>query len=200
MNGASKGTSGVVDLGTVITSHAKHKLTTTNGTATSASGTITYVESLTGTTTATDGDLSLTATRKTITVPSAPGTLNTTATTAQNTAASEALSGSITLHKVAKTGTYSDLIGTPTIPTVNNSTISIQKGGTAVDSFTTNASSAKTINIPNELPSYSSSDSGKILSVNSSGALVWITPAQIYSGSGTPSNSTGNNGDIYVQS
>ena len=200
MNGASKGTSGVVDLGTVITSHAKHKLTTTNGTATSASGTITYVESLTGTTTATDGDLSLTATRKTITVPSAPGTLNTTATTAQNTAASEALSGSITLHKVAKTGTYSDLIGTPTIPTVNNSTISIQKGGTAVDSFTTNASSAKTINIPNELPSYSSSDSGKVLSVNSSGQLVWITPAQIYSGSGTPSNSTGNNGDIYVQS
>ena len=45
-----------------------------------------------------------------------PGTLNTTATTAQSTSSSEALSGDITLHKVAKTGTYSDLIGTPTIP------------------------------------------------------------------------------------
>ena len=86
------------------------------------------------------------------------------------------------------------------VPTVNNSTITIQKGGSTVDTFTTNASSAKSINIPNELPSYSSSDSGKILSVNSSGNLVWLTPAAIRSGSGTPSNSTGNNGDIYIQS
>lgn len=45
-----------------------------------------------------------------------PGTLNTTATTAQSTSSSEALSGSVTLHKVAKTGTYNDLIGKPTIP------------------------------------------------------------------------------------
>ena len=45
-----------------------------------------------------------------------PGTLNTTATTAQSTASSEALSGNITLHKIAKTGTYSDLIGKPSIP------------------------------------------------------------------------------------
>lgn len=182
-----------------LTEHAKHKLTATNGTATSASGTITYVESLTGTNTATDGNLTVTATRKTVTIPSAPGTLKTNNSTAQTTSASESLTGTINLHKVAKTGTYSDLIGTPTIPTVNNSTISIQKGGTAVDSFTTNASSGKTINIPNELPSYSSSDSGKILSVNSSGALVWITPSYVYSGSSAPSNSIGNNGDIYLQ-
>jgi len=50
------------------------------------------------------------------TIPAAPGTLDTTQTTAQSTSASEALSGSVKLHKVAKTGTYSDLIGTPTIP------------------------------------------------------------------------------------
>lgn len=49
---------------------------------------------------------------------------------------------------VAKTGDYNDLINKPTIPTVNNSTITIQKNGTTVDSFTTNASSAKSINIP----------------------------------------------------
>ena len=42
-----------------------------------------------------------------------PGTLNTNNSTAQTASASEALSGSISLHKVAKTGTYSDLIGTP---------------------------------------------------------------------------------------
>ena len=81
----------------------------------------------------------------------------------------------------------------------NDSTITIQKGGSTVDTFTTNAASNKTINIPNELPSYLSSDSGKILSVNSSGQLVWITPAIIYTGSGEPSNSTGNDGDIYLQ-
>lgn len=55
------------------------------------------------------------------TIPSAPGTLNTTATTAQATNASEALSGSVTLHKVAKTGTYSDLIGAPSLATVATS-------------------------------------------------------------------------------
>ena len=63
------------------------------------------------------GDVSLS-------IPSAPGTLNTTATTAQSTNSSEALSGSITLHKVAKTGAYSDLIGTPTIPTISTDIIS----------------------------------------------------------------------------
>ena len=51
------------------------------------------------------------------------------------------------MHKVAKTGTYSDLIGKPTIPTVNDSTITIQMNGSTVDSFTTNASSGKTINL-----------------------------------------------------
>ena len=52
------------------------------------------------------------------TIPSAPGTLKTNNTTAQTASASESLSGTINLHKVAKTGIYSDLIGTPTIPTV----------------------------------------------------------------------------------
>lgn len=51
------------------------------------------------------------------TIPAAPGTLKTNNTAAQTASASEALSGTINLHKVAKTGTYSDLIGTPTIPT-----------------------------------------------------------------------------------
>ena len=50
-----------------------------------------------------------------------PGTLNTTATTAQSTSASEALSDTVTLHKISKTGTYSDLIGTPTLATVATS-------------------------------------------------------------------------------
>ena len=32
------------------------------------------------------------------------------------------------------------------------------------------------------------------------GALSWVRPAVIYSGSAVPSNSIGNNGDVYLQS
>lgn len=76
-------------------------------------------------------------------------TLKTDNTTAQSTSSSEAIAGSgtINLHKVSKTGSYDDLLNKPTIPTVNNSTITIQKNSTTVDSFTTNAASGKTINI-----------------------------------------------------
>lgn len=48
------------------------------------------------------------------TIPSAPGTLVTNNSTAQTASSGESLSGTINLHKIAKTGTYSDLIGTPT--------------------------------------------------------------------------------------
>ena len=48
---------------------------------------------------------------------------------------------------VAKTGSYNDLTDKPTIPTVNNKTITIQKNSTTVDSFTLNQSTDKTINI-----------------------------------------------------
>ena len=87
-------------------------------------------------------------------IPSAPGTLNTTASTAQTTSASEALSGNITLHKVAKTGTYSDLIGTPTIPTVP----------TNVSSFTNDANYVKYVLCANEAAynAISNKDSGTL--------------------------------------
>ena len=49
-------------------------------------------------------------------VPSAPGTLNTTNSSALATNASESLAGTIQLHKVAKTGRYTDLLSKPTIP------------------------------------------------------------------------------------
>lgn len=47
-----------------------------------------------------------------------PGTLKTTNTTAQATNASEPLTGTVNLHKVAKTGSYNDLLDRPTIPDV----------------------------------------------------------------------------------
>lgn len=44
-------------------------------------------------------------------------------------------------------GSYNDLTDTPTIPTVNNATLTIQKNGTTVKTFTANASSNVTANI-----------------------------------------------------
>ena len=52
------------------------------------------------------------------------------------------------LATVATSGSYNDLTDTPTIPTVNDSTITINANGAYVDSFTLNQSSDKTINIP----------------------------------------------------
>ena len=44
------------------------------------------------------------------------------------------------LSKVATSGSYNDLSNTPTIPTVNNGTLTIQKNGTTVQTFTANQS------------------------------------------------------------
>lgn len=84
------------------------------------------------------------------TIPSAPGTLKTNATTAQTASASEALSGTITLHKISKTGTYSDLIGKPTIPTkvsdlTNDSNFTSNTG--TITSVKTTAGAHTTINV-----------------------------------------------------
>lgn len=51
------------------------------------------------------------------------------------------------LSKVATTGSYNDLTNQPTIPTVNNGTLTIQKNGTKVQTFTANQSSDVIANI-----------------------------------------------------
>lgn len=81
-------------------------------------------------------------------------TLDTTATAAQDTNASEAIAGSgkITLHKVSKTGNYNDLLNKPTIPTVGNGALTIKVGKNGDQSgtgtFTANQSTAGTITLP----------------------------------------------------
>ena len=57
------------------------------------------------------------------------------------------LSGPPSLATVATSGDYDDLINKPSIPTVGDGTITIQKNGTTVDTFTTNQSTNKTVNI-----------------------------------------------------
>lgn len=49
------------------------------------------------------------------------------------------------LATVATSGAYSDLTGTPTIPTVNDATLTITQNGTSAGTFTANASSNATI-------------------------------------------------------
>ena len=51
------------------------------------------------------------------------------------------------LAAVATSGSYSDLINKPTIPTVNNATLTIQKNGSTVATFTANSSTSTTANI-----------------------------------------------------
>ena len=91
-----------------------------------------------------------------VTMPANPNThqsiktLKTDNTAAQATSASEAIAGSgtINLHKIAKTGSYSDLNNKPTIPAAaNNGQLTIQKNGTAVATFTANQSGNATANI-----------------------------------------------------
>lgn len=89
------------------------------------------------------------------------------------------------LKAVAFSGAYSDLTGAPTIPTVNNATLTIQKNGTNVQTFTANASSNKTANItvPTKV-SELTNDSSYIADSNQYGSA--ITSASGLSTSGIP--------------
>ena len=159
MNGSSKGTSGVVDLGTVITEHQD------------ISGKANTADLATVATSGSYNDLS-----NKPTIPAAQVQSDWNATSGMG----------VILNK-------------PTIPTVNNATLTIQKNGTTVNTFTANASSNVTANIQiNELPTVSSSDNGKILQVVN-GVWALVTPTSIYSGTSAPDNSTGNDGDLYLQ-
>ena len=84
------------------------------------------------------------------------------------------------LATVATSGSYNDLSNKPTIPTVNNATLTIQKNGTTVKTFTANASSNVTANIT--VPTATSdltNDSGFITGIDSSDVTTALgyTPA-----------------------
>lgn len=96
------------------------------------------------------------------------------------------------LATVATSGSYNDLSNKPTIPTVNDATLTIQKNGTSVATFTANSATATTANItvptatseltndsgfitassvPNGNYSYNEIDTG----------LTWVQGQKIYS-------------------
>jgi hypothetical protein len=195
MNGNSKGTSGVVDLGTVLTSSNNlAKLDTENTftakqTINSGYGTVSlktqgYVEinaswlsgnlggllgikrddtsgriyavatknlglvsaiRINNSTKQPDGDCVVDL-GTVLTSHQSIKTLNTNNTTSQTASASEALSGSgtINLHKVAKTGSYNDLLNKPTIPTDTGATsVEVTGTGNAVTAASYNATNRK---------------------------------------------------------
>lgn len=235
MNGSSKGTSGVVDLGTVITSHATHKLNATNGTASAVNqGTeITYVESVSGTTTATSGDLSISTTRKKVTIPTAvtestvsgwgftknSGTVTgvkMNGTTKTPTSGTVDLGTVITSETSLSKGTTTGSGNAVTDISVSGHTITLTKGSTFLTSETqlskgTTSGSGNvvtdlsvsghtvTLTKGSNVPVATSANAGKIPMITSSGGWEYVTPSAIYSGSATPNNNTGNNGDIYLQ-
>ena len=85
------------------------------------------------------------------------------------------------LAKVATSGLYGDLTGTPTIPTVNNATLTIKKNGAAVGTFTANASADKEINI--EVPAATTaSDILTTTTVTSSGTGAVLTGVSVTAG------------------
>ena len=88
-----------------------------------------------------------------ITVPAAPGTLNTNNDTAIAVNSSEALSGTVKLHKVAKTGSYEDLLYKPTVPAAaNNGTLTIQYGNNTLGTFTANQPDNQNVSV--NIPAY----------------------------------------------
>lgn len=104
------------------------------------------------------------------TIPAAPGTLDTTATTAQATNASEALSGAIKLHKISKTGKYSDLSGKPTVPviTLNGSTA----GSPSFYAPTSAGTSGQVLVSTGGAPTWQAAPSGGVTDVTLGGTSV----------------------------
>ena len=124
-----------------------------------------------------------------VTMPANPNThqsiktLKTDNTAAQATSASEAIAGSgtINLHKVAKTGSYNDLNNRPTIPAAaNNGLLTIQRNGANVATFHANQSGDTLANI--SVPTELSQLGGRTFSnITSRGEeyLEWGGPAKV---------------------
>ncbi len=71
------------------------------------------------------------------------------------------LTGTPSLAAVATSGAYSDLTGKPTIPTVNDGTLTIQSNGVDVGTFSANSASSTRINVPSPTITVTSTDPGE---------------------------------------
>lgn len=91
------------------------------------------------------------------------------------TTALSAKANSADLATVATSGSYNDLSNKPTI---NDSTITIQKNGSTIDTFTTNGS-AKTINIPVPTKTSDLTNDSNFVDTSNSAVASGITSAKV---------------------
>ena len=87
------------------------------------------------------------ATATKATQDAAGNTITTTYATKAHTHTKSQITDFPALATVATSGSYTDLANKPAIPTVNNATLTIQKNGTTVKTFTANSSTNVTANI-----------------------------------------------------
>ena len=75
------------------------------------------------------------------------------------------------LSTVATSGSYNDLSDKPTIPTVNNATLTITQNGTSMGTFTANQSTNKTIALTNTTYSNATTSANGLMSSTDKGRL-----------------------------
>lgn len=85
------------------------------------------------------------------------------------------------LSTVATSGSYNDLSNKPTIPTVNDATLTIQKNGTTVNTFTANASSNVTANITVPTKTSDLTNDSNFVDTSNSAVASGITSAKVTS-------------------
>lgn len=101
------------------------------------------------------------------------------------------------LATVATSGSYNDLTNKPTIPTVNNATLTIQKNGTNVQTFTANQSTNATANIA--VPTKTSDLNNDSNFVQSSSLATVATSGSYNDLTNKPTIPTVNNATLTIQ-
>ena len=95
------------------------------------------------------------------------------------TTALSAKANSADLATVATSGSYTDLSNKPTIPTVNDAILTIQKNGTTVNTFTANASSNVTANIIVPTKTSDLTNDSNFVDTSNSAVASGITSAKV---------------------
>lgn len=85
------------------------------------------------------------------------------------------------LATVATSGSYTDLSNKPNIPTVNDATLTIQKNGTTVNTFTANASSNVTANITVPTKTSDLTNDSNFVDTSNAAVASGITSAKVTS-------------------
>ena len=150
-------------------------------------GTKTFSKPIVGSVTGSSGSCTGNAATATkATQDSAGNTITTTYATKAHTHTKSQITDFPALATVATSGSYTDLANKPAIPTVNNATLTIQKNGTTVKTFTANSSTNVTANItvPTKV-SELTNDSGFLTSHQSLSNYVTLNGAQTISGAKT---------------